>query len=206
MNKNIIVAIFLMFGLVLVGYVFWPKNQERIVESQKVVSDKRTMTHSFTITDERGFLENMIPHHQEAVETSELILETTENSELKKFAQSVIGVQNLEIEEMKKNLKSEYGTEYVPNSNYQPMMGNLDKYSGREQERLYIEGMIFHHRGAIEMAKKALDLDLSPETRKLAENIVTSQEAEVVTLTGWLQNEYKDVQTVDPETHDVLVH
>jgi len=46
---------------------------------------------------DRAFLENMIPHHQDAINMSELALKKTNKPELKKFAQEVIAVQSGEI-------------------------------------------------------------------------------------------------------------
>jgi uncharacterized protein (DUF305 family) len=46
---------------------------------------------------DRSFLEGMIPHHQDAINMSELCLEKTENAELKTFCQGVIEVQSQEI-------------------------------------------------------------------------------------------------------------
>lgn len=46
---------------------------------------------------DRSFLEGMIPHHQDAINMSELCLEKTENAELKTFCQGVIDVQRQEI-------------------------------------------------------------------------------------------------------------
>ncbi|HBO38321.1 MAG TPA: hypothetical protein DD638_06630, partial [Pasteurellaceae bacterium] len=46
------------------------------------------------VTDDKSFLNGMIPHHQEAVDTSAVILTRTNNPELVKFAQEVIATQS----------------------------------------------------------------------------------------------------------------
>lgn len=46
---------------------------------------------------DRAFLEGMIPHHQDAVDMSELALKKASKPELRKFAQEVIRVQKAEI-------------------------------------------------------------------------------------------------------------
>lgn len=48
----------------------------------------------------------MIPHHQDAIDMSELALKKATKPELKKFAQQVIAVQRREIEQYRGWLKS----------------------------------------------------------------------------------------------------
>jgi uncharacterized protein (DUF305 family) len=50
----------------------------------------------------------------------------------------------------------------------------------------FARGMIPHHQAAIDMAKTVLDYGKDPEIRKLAEAIVTAQEAEIKQLEEWL--------------------
>jgi uncharacterized protein (DUF305 family) len=57
-------------------------------------------------------------------------------------------------------------------------MTQLTAASGTEFDRLYLEGMIAHHEGAISMARMIVDSS-NPEAAKLGSGIVTSQKAEV---------------------------
>ena len=50
----------------------------------------------------------------------------------------------------------------------------------------FANSMIPHHRGAIEMAKVVLQFGKDAEIRKLAENIVSAQQAEIAPLKDWL--------------------
>lgn len=175
--------------------------------SQKNTSPTSTpMVHSFTITDERTFLENMIPHHQEAVETSLIVLSQTQDAELKQFTQAVIDAQNEEISQMKAWLRSWYSVEYMSNSSYEPMMANLPEFKGTEQEKAYVEGMIRHHQGAIEMAKKILTLNPRIEVKQIAESIIFAQESEITLLQGWLVSKYSVVEGEGKATHDIQIH
>lgn len=50
----------------------------------------------------------------------------------------------------------------------------------------FVEGMIPHHQGAIDMAKVVLEKGSDPEIRKLAEGIVKAQESEIKMMQDWL--------------------
>lgn len=196
--KKFLIPTVLVVSMALVAYVLVkPKNTPPVSTS---------MVHSFTITDEKTFLENMIPHHQEAVDTSSLVFSQTQDAQLKQFTQAVIEAQTKEITQMKEWLRSWYSVEYTLNSNYKPMMANLTEFKDTEQEKAYIEGMIRHHQGAIEMAKKMLTLNPRDEIKQMARGIISAQESEVKILQKWLDKKYSGVQGEDKNSHDIQVH
>lgn len=81
---------------------------------------------------------------------------------------------------------------YAVNSNNRGMMGMMGMDSARVMsgniDRNFIEQMIPHHESAIAMAKLAQQKTKHEEVKTLANNIITSQSAEIETMKSW----YKD--------------
>jgi uncharacterized protein (DUF305 family) len=51
--------------------------------------------------------------------------------------------------------------------------------------------MIPHHKGAVDMAKLVLAFGKDPEIRKLAEDIVKAQDAEIASMEAWMKKSAK---------------
>jgi uncharacterized protein (DUF305 family) len=136
--------------------------------------------HVAMITSERAFLEHMIPHHQEAVSSAELILQKgTALRPLAELAQDIISGQTTEIEQMKGWYQTWYGVPYEDVGVYAPMMRPLEELSGSESDRAFLEDMILHHEAAVATAQAVRKLSISTETERLTSNIIATQEVEI---------------------------
>jgi uncharacterized protein (DUF305 family) len=70
------------------------------------------------------------------------------------------------------------------------LSGELDDKTRNALDRAFVENMIVHHEGAIEMAEKVVGQTKRPEVKALAEEIIATQGAEVETMNGWLKQWY----------------
>jgi uncharacterized protein (DUF305 family) len=144
--------------------------------------------------DDVAFATNMIPHHQQAVELSALVPDRSTSTELIVLANQISAAQQPEINVMKVFLVQ--WTEGTGNpassdsghaghgSTMQGMVdaatiAKLESLNGAEFDKLWLESMISHHQGAIEMAKAELANGDNVDAKSLAANIVTTQEAEI---------------------------
>lgn len=151
------------------------------------MSKMNDMAHMAVKTDEE-FINGMIPHHQEAVDTSALILKNTKNPELAKFTQAVVTGQSAEIVQMKQWHQAWFNKAYVTDGSYMAMMGDLNQYktASATADTAYIKGMIAHHQGAVEMAKQAQGFTKRAEIKTMAQAIIDTQTKEITMLQSWL--------------------
>ena len=61
-------------------------------------------------------------------------------------------------------------------------MQALEDATGDEASQLFLEQMIEHHEGAIDMAQTEVDNGENPDVINLAESIIQSQTAEIATM------------------------
>ncbi len=140
------------------------------------------MDHSMMVVkSEREFLEGMIPHHQEAVDTAkEVIARGGSTPEIKKLAEAIVVAQEKEIAMMKGWYQSWYGEEYINDPKaYKPMMSDLSILSGAALDKVFLEDMIMHHMGAVMMAQSVQPYIEHNEMTALTKAIVETQTAEI---------------------------
>lgn len=128
-----------------------------------------------------NFAEMMIPHHEQAIVMADLALTHTTNPEVLALANQIKSAQGPEIEQMKKwgNVDSDMHMGHMMAGMLDDdELADLDKAKEKEFDKLFLNGMIKHHEGAIMMAQMVID-SKNAEVSALARSIVTTQQAEI---------------------------
>ena len=131
------------------------------------------------------FLQMMIPHHQQAIDISNIALKTSKDSELLALAQTIITAQSAEITQMNAWLK-QAGAETDMGHSMDGMGGMLDDSelsalsasTGKTFDLLWLNGMIGHHDGAIHMTTMIRDAS-NPEIKAFGEKVIADQSAQI---------------------------
>lgn len=138
------------------------------------------------------FVQQMIPHHRQAIMMANLVPGAGASPDVTALAARIKAAQAPEITQM-----SGWLDDWDENGKSHGEMGGMDSgdgmmsgtdmralgsASGAQFDRLWLTGMIAHHKGAVTMARKVLKDGKSSDVTALARNIVTSQTAEITIM------------------------
>ena len=71
------------------------------------------------------------------------------------------------------------------------MLANMKGKTGTELEKVFLQDMIVHHQGAVDMATELLkDKTVRPELAKFAQDIINAQSKEIEMQKSWLEKWY----------------
>jgi uncharacterized protein (DUF305 family) len=135
-------------------------------------------------SDDIAFAEQMIPHHEQAIEMSEIALLNTTNPDVLQLAQEIKDAQSPEIELMKSwtGVKaSTHAGHMMDGMLSQSELSELRQAKGKEFDRLFLQGMIKHHQGAIEMAQE-VGTSKNKDVANLSAVIIAAQKLEIDTM------------------------
>lgn len=142
-----------------------------------------------------SFAQGMIPHHRQALEMAELAADRAASAQVKDLAARVEKAQDPEIKTMSGWLKSwgeevpkagesmpgmDHGTHSgMPGMMDDAEMTKLEKASGKEFDALFLNLMVEHHEGAVDMAETEKSKGAYEPATAMADDIVTAQTAEI---------------------------
>jgi uncharacterized protein (DUF305 family) len=162
------------------------------------------------------FAMHMIPHHQQAIEMSDIVLgKQGIDPRVTELANQIKAAQGPEIDKMQGwlnqwgmpmpsgSMPMRSGNMPMPSGNMPSMSGMpgmpgmtgmmseqdmtaLQNAQGVEASRLFLTQMIAHHEGAITMAQTEIKDGQYPAANELARSIVTAQQKEIDTMKGIL--------------------
>jgi uncharacterized protein (DUF305 family) len=143
--------------------------------------------HMMSVESEFDYLTQMIPHHEEAIASAQVLAEGTDRPEMQAFAQQIIETQSAEVAQMKTWLATWHPGADI-SVEYEPMMRDLSGLTGDELDQAFLEDMIGHHMAAVMMSQQLVAGDLAehPEVVPFAEQIRDSQHAEIFQMSSWL--------------------
>ncbi|MFT3876179.1 MAG: DUF305 domain-containing protein [Propioniciclava sp.] len=137
------------------------------------------------------FAQQMIGHHEQAVQMSDILLgKPGLSTEIKELATAIKDAQQPEIDRMRGWLKEWGQPEVGAHAAHDPSHGMLDAAGLKALQdadtlaatKLFLEGMIAHHEGAVAMAESVLATGSDPRVKQLAEDVVRTQKTEITLM------------------------
>ena len=153
------------------------------------------------------FAQQMIPHHEQAIEMAQMAQGRASSGEVLELAADIEAAQGPEIDTLQSWLEG-WG-EDVPSGEMDGMdhgdmgddsggsmsgmmdedeMNDLMAASGTDWDRMFLEMMIEHHEGAVEMAQVEVDQGESPDAVAMATKIIRDQQSEITQMQQLLQS------------------
>ena len=139
------------------------------------------------------FATDMIPHHAQAITMAEMVPSRASNQKVKDLAAQIQAAQDPEITQMSGWLKAwgepvpaSTGMQHGDGMMSMDEMSQLENVTGATFDEMWLQMMIDHHKGAIEMANTELSAGSDPGAKKLAQAIIEGQSHEIATMTAML--------------------
>ena len=149
-----------------------------------------------------GFARDMQVHHNQGVELAIIIRDASDDPDIRLLAYDIATTQSNQSGQMQgwlnswQTLEGE-GHAHGGDSAHSPgdpmpglatdaQIAELRSLTGPDAEKLFLELMIAHHQGAVEMAEAVLDRTDVRVVTQLATTIVTSQSSEIEYMTALL--------------------
>ena len=140
---------------------------------------------------EMSFLQQMIQHHQSAVDMAKMVKDHTKRAELQQLAEKIMTSQQQEIDKMTGWLKEWYQASPKPIANEaadKEMKEHMPMLTGKKDadfDKVFLQMMPQHHHMAVEMAEQAEKKATHPELKEFAAKIAKDQAAEIKQMKGW---------------------
>ncbi|MDX6315874.1 MAG: hypothetical protein QOF84_591 [Streptomyces sp.] len=199
-RRSALVAVTVAAGLVLAACASSSSGHDMSsMDSSSTPSASASASAGAHNAQDVAFAQQMITHHRQAIEMADLAATRASSSEVKSLATTIKGAQDPEIKTMSGWLTS-WG-EAVPedmagmghdmSSGMPGMMSaadmtKLDKASGTEFDTMFLQMMVQHHQGAVEMAKTEQSKGAYGPAKTLAASVITAQTAEIKQMNSLL--------------------
>ncbi|WP_313812419.1 DUF305 domain-containing protein [Glutamicibacter sp.] len=174
-------------AIVLSGCASSPMDSGMEHSMSEMGSQSPSETSAEVNTADDMFISMMIAHHQQALELSDIVLNKEGIPEdVTALATKIKDAQTPEIatlEQWQKELKLSTPSNHSMGSEdgmvSEDEIKNLTNASGDEAATLFLQQMVAHHEGAVDMAKEEISQGKYQPAIDMAQNIVTSQRDEI---------------------------
>ena len=146
-----------------------------------------------------AFATDMIPHHLQAVQMAEMAQTQASSDDVKTLADQIKAAQGPEIDTMTQWLKSwgedvpdesmggmggmdSGSSDSMPGMMSDQAMSELGAATGDTFDQMWLESMIAHHEGAVQMADTEIADGNDPDAVALAKSIKAAQTTEIATM------------------------
>lgn len=152
------------------------------------------------------FAQMMIPHHEQAVQMSEVMLAKDDlDPDIEALANKIVAAQGPEIDQLKTMLETwgeptsmesggmegmDHGSDSgagMEGMMTEEQMQELEAAEGTEAAEMYLTMMTAHHRGAIDMAQEEVAEGQNPQAIEMAQKVIEDQESEIQEMERLLQ-------------------
>jgi len=162
--------------------------------NHSMMNDDQPANESSMTGSDAMFFQMMIPHHQQAIDTSNLAITTSKNVELVALAHVIADGQTKEIAQMKAWLTAAGYTTDVGDHMGHSMGGmltdselaSLKAATGTNFDAQWLTGMIGHHQGALHMVQM-IDGSRNAETKIFGSGIQSVQSAQITQMQALLK-------------------
>jgi len=140
---------------------------------------------------EQSFLQQMIQHHQSAIDMAKMVKDHTKRTELQQLADKIMTSQQQEIDKMTGWLKDWFQASPKPVANEtadKEMKAHMPMLSGKHDadfDKAFLQMMPEHHHMAVEMAEQVAKKGTHAELKELAAKMAKDQSAEIKQMKDW---------------------
>lgn len=179
-----------------------------LVASGTSASGSSSLTAPADDSPEAGFARDMATHHQQAVDLSFIVRDRTDDAPVRTLAFDIINTQANQrgmmmgwldqwglpqhsaakpMTWMRMNHTYEaHDGSLMPGMATNAQLTKLRSLSGRDAEVYYLQLMLEHHKGGVEMAQGYVDLARNETEKRLAQSMVVGQTSEIQLITDML--------------------
>lgn len=153
--------------------------------------------------DDHAFATNMIPHHEQAIELAAMVPDRSTNADVIALAAKISAEQEPEIKALRvflvqwdENPDDDVSQgQHGGHGGHGAMAGMVDEATmtklqslrGTEFDTLWLQSMISHHQGAIEMAEAEVANGQNEDVKRMAQTMIDTQQAEIAQMNQMLK-------------------